>query len=62
MASWDTMCYALYYFVFISGSVPLPDERNDTLEMENQRRLIKTLETITNQLKRTLNDPLYTFW
>lgn len=61
MASWNTMCYVLYYFVFISGSVPLPDERNDTLEMENQRRLIKTLETITNQLKRTLNDPLYTF-
>lgn len=42
--------------------MPLPDERNDTLEMENQQRLIKTLETITNQLKRTLKeDPLYTF-
>ncbi|XP_055973137.1 sushi, von Willebrand factor type A, EGF and pentraxin domain-containing protein 1 [Sorex fumeus] len=40
----------------ITASVPLPDERNDTVELENQRRLIKTLETITNRLKRTLNN------
>uniref|UniRef100_A0A8D0GC18 Sushi, von Willebrand factor type A, EGF and pentraxin domain containing 1 n=1 Tax=Sphenodon punctatus TaxID=8508 RepID=A0A8D0GC18_SPHPU len=46
----------------ITASVPLPDERNDTLESENQRRLLKTLETITNRLKRTLNkEPMYSF-
>uniref|UniRef100_A0A2K6EQD9 Sushi, von Willebrand factor type A, EGF and pentraxin domain-containing protein 1 n=1 Tax=Propithecus coquereli TaxID=379532 RepID=A0A2K6EQD9_PROCO len=46
----------------ITASVPLPDERNDTLELENQQRLIKTLETITNRLKRTLNkEPMYSF-
>ncbi|XP_061487863.1 sushi, von Willebrand factor type A, EGF and pentraxin domain-containing protein 1 isoform X2 [Rhineura floridana] len=46
----------------ITASVPLPDERNDTLESENQQRLLKTLETITNRLKRTLNkDPMYSF-
>ncbi|XP_066469620.1 sushi, von Willebrand factor type A, EGF and pentraxin domain-containing protein 1 isoform X1 [Tiliqua scincoides] len=46
----------------ITASVPLPDERNDTLESENQQRLLKALETITNRLKRTLNkDPMYSF-
>ncbi|CAI5796534.1 von Willebrand factor type A, EGF and pentraxin domain-containing 1 [Podarcis lilfordi] len=46
----------------ITASVPLPDERNDTLESENQQRLLKTLETITNRLKRTLSkDPMYSF-
>uniref|UniRef100_A0A8C6R0X9 Sushi, von Willebrand factor type A, EGF and pentraxin domain-containing protein 1 n=1 Tax=Nannospalax galili TaxID=1026970 RepID=A0A8C6R0X9_NANGA len=46
----------------ITASVPLPDERNDTLELENQQRLIKTLETITNRLRRTLNkEPMYSF-
>ncbi|XP_019410274.1 PREDICTED: sushi, von Willebrand factor type A, EGF and pentraxin domain-containing protein 1, partial [Crocodylus porosus] len=46
----------------ITASVPLPDERNDTLEWENQQRLLKTLETITNRLKRTLNkEPMYSF-
>ncbi|XP_050843098.1 sushi, von Willebrand factor type A, EGF and pentraxin domain-containing protein 1 isoform X3 [Serinus canaria] len=46
----------------ITASVPLPDERNDTVEMENQRRLLKTLETITNRLNRTLNkEPMYSF-
>lgn len=54
--------YVSFCLVFISASVPLPDERNDTLELENQRRLIKTLETITNRLKRTLNkEPMYSF-
>ncbi|XP_029470754.1 sushi, von Willebrand factor type A, EGF and pentraxin domain-containing protein 1 [Rhinatrema bivittatum] len=48
--------------IFNITAVPLPEERNDTLEMENQRRLLKTLETITNRLKRTLNkEPMYTF-
>ncbi|XP_051818518.1 sushi, von Willebrand factor type A, EGF and pentraxin domain-containing protein 1 [Antechinus flavipes] len=46
----------------ITASVPLPDQRNDTLELENQQRLLKTLETITNRLKRTLNkEPMYAF-
>ncbi|KAJ7417533.1 hypothetical protein WISP_63915 [Willisornis vidua] len=46
----------------ITASVPLPDDRNDTLELENQRRLLKTLETITNRLNRTLNkEPMYSF-
>ncbi|XP_009082123.1 PREDICTED: sushi, von Willebrand factor type A, EGF and pentraxin domain-containing protein 1-like, partial [Acanthisitta chloris] len=46
----------------ITASVPLPDERNDTLELENQQRLLKTLETITNRLNRTLNkEPMYSF-
>ncbi|KAJ6669489.1 hypothetical protein lerEdw1_000037 [Lerista edwardsae] len=46
----------------ITASVPLPAERNDTLESENQQRLLKALETITNRLKRTLNkDPMYSF-
>lgn len=42
--------------------MPLPEERNDTLELANQQRLIKTLETITNRLKNTLNkEPMYSF-
>ncbi|NXV57103.1 SVEP1 protein, partial [Molothrus ater] len=46
----------------ITASVPLPDERNDTVELENQRRLLKTLEMITNRLNRTLNkEPMYSF-
>ncbi|XP_053558647.1 sushi, von Willebrand factor type A, EGF and pentraxin domain-containing protein 1 [Bombina bombina] len=50
-------------FIFnITASVPLPDRRNDTMESENQQRLLKTLETITNRLKRTLKkEPLYSF-
>jgi hypothetical protein len=52
----------LILLCFISASVPLPEERNDTLELENQQRLIKTLETITNRLKSTLNkEPMYSF-
>ncbi|XP_070287020.1 sushi, von Willebrand factor type A, EGF and pentraxin domain-containing protein 1 [Myotis yumanensis] len=46
----------------ITASVPLPDERNDTIEFQNQRRLINTLETITNHLKMTLDkEPMYSF-
>lgn len=55
-------CYVLFRLVFISASVPLPSERNDTLELENQQRLIMTLETITNRLKRILDvEPMYSF-
>ncbi|XP_070794674.1 sushi, von Willebrand factor type A, EGF and pentraxin domain-containing protein 1 [Pituophis catenifer annectens] len=46
----------------ITATVPLPDKRNDSLEAENQQRLLKTLERITNRLKRTLNKhPMYSF-
>ncbi|XP_039199397.1 sushi, von Willebrand factor type A, EGF and pentraxin domain-containing protein 1-like [Crotalus tigris] len=46
----------------ITATVPLPDKRNDSLEVENQQRLLKTLEKITNRLKRTLNkQPMYSF-
>lgn len=52
----------LVCFFLMPASVPLPDKRNDTLESENQKRLLKTLETITNRLKRTLRkDPMYSF-
>lgn len=58
---------AIYYdvltlFLLFSASVPLPNRRNDSLESDNQQRLLKTLETITNRLKRTLRKaPLYSF-
>ncbi|ETE67092.1 Sushi, von Willebrand factor type A, EGF and pentraxin domain-containing protein 1, partial [Ophiophagus hannah] len=46
----------------ITATIPLPDKRNDSLEAENQQRLLKTLERITNRLKRTLNKhPMYSF-
>uniref|UniRef100_H3AD23 Sushi, von Willebrand factor type A, EGF and pentraxin domain containing 1 n=1 Tax=Latimeria chalumnae TaxID=7897 RepID=H3AD23_LATCH len=46
----------------ITASIPLPDSRNDTREATNQDKLLKTLESITNRLKRALNkDPMYTF-
>nr|XP_015201270.1 PREDICTED: sushi, von Willebrand factor type A, EGF and pentraxin domain-containing protein 1 [Lepisosteus oculatus] len=46
----------------ITASVPLPSERNDTAEAENQKRLLQTLEKMTNRLKRTLSkQPLFTF-
>nr|XP_045229548.1 sushi, von Willebrand factor type A, EGF and pentraxin domain-containing protein 1 [Macaca fascicularis] len=54
--------YKIKLIFNITASVPLPDERNDTLEWENQQRLLQTLETITNKLKRTLSkDPMYSF-
>lgn len=56
------VCYVLFCLVFISASVPLPEERNDTIEFQNQRRLISTLETITNHLKLTFDkEPMYSF-
>ncbi|XP_028660616.2 LOW QUALITY PROTEIN: sushi, von Willebrand factor type A, EGF and pentraxin domain-containing protein 1 [Erpetoichthys calabaricus] len=46
----------------ISASIPLPKERNDSLEGENQKKLLQALEHITNRLKRTLDkEPLYSF-
>ncbi|XP_041117630.1 sushi, von Willebrand factor type A, EGF and pentraxin domain-containing protein 1 isoform X2 [Polyodon spathula] len=46
----------------ITASIPLPAEQNNSLEAENQKKLLLALENITNRLKRTLNkEPLYTF-
>ncbi|XP_063042299.1 sushi, von Willebrand factor type A, EGF and pentraxin domain-containing protein 1 isoform X3 [Engraulis encrasicolus] len=38
----------------ITASIPLPVRRNDSVEVVNQRRLLKALEQLTNRLKRTL--------
>uniref|UniRef100_M3ZHP6 Sushi, von Willebrand factor type A, EGF and pentraxin domain containing 1 n=1 Tax=Xiphophorus maculatus TaxID=8083 RepID=M3ZHP6_XIPMA len=35
-------------------SIPLPLSRNDSVEVANQKRLLRTLEQLTNRLKRTL--------
>ncbi|KAI5629830.1 sushi, von Willebrand factor type A, EGF and pentraxin domain-containing protein 1 isoform X1 [Silurus asotus] len=46
----------------ISASIPLPLSRNDSMEAANQKRLLRTLELLTNRLKRTLSkQPLSTF-
>uniref|UniRef100_A0A8C8CUC4 Sushi, von Willebrand factor type A, EGF and pentraxin domain-containing protein 1 n=1 Tax=Oncorhynchus tshawytscha TaxID=74940 RepID=A0A8C8CUC4_ONCTS len=34
--------------------IPLPSSRNDSVEVANQKRLLRTLEQLTNRLKRTL--------
>uniref|UniRef100_A0A3Q3JW62 Sushi, von Willebrand factor type A, EGF and pentraxin domain-containing protein 1 n=1 Tax=Monopterus albus TaxID=43700 RepID=A0A3Q3JW62_MONAL len=38
----------------ITASIPLPVSRNDSVEVANQKRLLRTLEQLTNRLKRTL--------
>lgn len=44
------------------ASIPLPVSRNDSIEVANQRRLLRTLEQLTNRLKRTLaRQPLSSF-
>ncbi|XP_061525630.1 sushi, von Willebrand factor type A, EGF and pentraxin domain-containing protein 1 isoform X5 [Phycodurus eques] len=49
-------------FFNITASVPLPLSRNDSIEVANQRRLLRTLEQLTNRLKRTLaRQPLSSF-
>ncbi|XP_061566532.1 sushi, von Willebrand factor type A, EGF and pentraxin domain-containing protein 1 isoform X1 [Cololabis saira] len=46
----------------ISASIPLPLSRNDSIEVANQKRLLRTLEQLTNRLKRTLaKQPLSSF-
>uniref|UniRef100_A0A3P8S3J5 Sushi, von Willebrand factor type A, EGF and pentraxin domain-containing protein 1 n=1 Tax=Amphiprion percula TaxID=161767 RepID=A0A3P8S3J5_AMPPE len=43
-------------------SIPLPLSRNDSVEVANQKRLLRTLEQLTNRLKRTLaKQPLSSF-
>ncbi|KAJ8262625.1 hypothetical protein GJAV_G00168490 [Gymnothorax javanicus] len=49
-------------FFNITATIPLPISRNDSAEVSNQRRLLRTLEQLTNRLKRTLSrQPLSTF-
>ncbi|XP_068164048.1 sushi, von Willebrand factor type A, EGF and pentraxin domain-containing protein 1 isoform X1 [Antennarius striatus] len=49
-------------FFNITASIPLPVWRNDSIEVANQRRLLRTLEQLTNRLKRTLaKQPLSSF-
>nr|XP_057922474.1 sushi, von Willebrand factor type A, EGF and pentraxin domain-containing protein 1 isoform X2 [Doryrhamphus excisus] len=49
-------------FFNITASIPLPLSRNDSIEVANQRRLLRTLEQLTNRLKRTLaRQPLSSF-
>uniref|UniRef100_A0A673WK27 Sushi, von Willebrand factor type A, EGF and pentraxin domain-containing protein 1 n=1 Tax=Salmo trutta TaxID=8032 RepID=A0A673WK27_SALTR len=38
----------------LPASIPLPSSRNDSVEVANQKRLLRTLEQLTNRLKRTL--------
>uniref|UniRef100_A0AAY4CTR2 Sushi, von Willebrand factor type A, EGF and pentraxin domain-containing protein 1 n=1 Tax=Denticeps clupeoides TaxID=299321 RepID=A0AAY4CTR2_9TELE len=46
----------------ITANIPLPLTRNDSMEVANQKRLLRTLELLTNRLKRTLSkQPLSTF-
>lgn len=46
----------------LPASIPLPVSRNDSVEVANQRRLLRTLEQLTNRLKRTLaRQPLSSF-
>lgn len=46
----------------ITASIPLPLSRNDSVEVANQKRLLRTLEQLTNRLKRTLaKQPLSSF-
>ncbi|XP_026155176.1 sushi, von Willebrand factor type A, EGF and pentraxin domain-containing protein 1 isoform X2 [Mastacembelus armatus] len=49
-------------FFNITASIPLPLSRNDSVEVANQKRLLRTLEQLTNRLKRTLaRQPLSSF-
>ncbi|XP_069375236.1 sushi, von Willebrand factor type A, EGF and pentraxin domain-containing protein 1 isoform X3 [Paralichthys olivaceus] len=49
-------------FFNITASIPLPLSRNDSIEVVNQKRLLRTLEQLTNRLKRTLaKQPLSSF-
>uniref|UniRef100_A0A8C4ZWE3 Sushi, von Willebrand factor type A, EGF and pentraxin domain-containing protein 1 n=1 Tax=Gadus morhua TaxID=8049 RepID=A0A8C4ZWE3_GADMO len=49
-------------FFNITASIPLPQSRNDSVEAANQRRLMRTLEQLTNRLRRTLaRQPLSSF-
>lgn len=58
------MLYASLCSLFSTfpASIPLPQSRNDSIEVANQKRLLRTLEQLTNRLKRTLaKQPLSSF-
>lgn len=38
----------------LPASIPQPSSRNDSVEVANQKRLLRILEQLTNRLKRTL--------
>lgn len=49
-------------FATFPANIPLPQSRNDSVEVANQKRLLRTLEQLTNRLKRTLaKQPLSSF-
>ena len=38
----------------LPASIPLPILRNDSIEVANQKRLLRMMDLLTNRLKRTL--------
>lgn len=56
------ICALCSRFSTFPASIPLPQSRNDSIEVANQKRLLRTLEQLTNRLKRTLaKQPLSSF-
>uniref|UniRef100_A0A3Q2CZJ5 Sushi, von Willebrand factor type A, EGF and pentraxin domain containing 1 n=1 Tax=Cyprinodon variegatus TaxID=28743 RepID=A0A3Q2CZJ5_CYPVA len=49
-----TRDHKIQIYFNITASIPLPLSRNDSVEVANQKRLLRTLEQLTNRLKRTL--------
>ncbi|PWA28849.1 hypothetical protein CCH79_00012875 [Gambusia affinis] len=49
-----TKDHKIQIYFNITASIPLPLSRNDSVEVANQKRLLRTLEQLTNRLKRTL--------
>ncbi|XP_017288668.1 sushi, von Willebrand factor type A, EGF and pentraxin domain-containing protein 1 isoform X3 [Kryptolebias marmoratus] len=57
-----TRDHKIQIYFNITASIPLPLSRNDSVEVANQKRLLRTLEHLTNRLKRTLaKQPLSSF-
>ncbi|XP_014062513.2 sushi, von Willebrand factor type A, EGF and pentraxin domain-containing protein 1 isoform X2 [Salmo salar] len=46
--------HKIQIFFNITASIPQPSSRNDSVEVANQKRLLRILEQLTNRLKRTL--------
>nr|XP_015802266.2 sushi, von Willebrand factor type A, EGF and pentraxin domain-containing protein 1 isoform X3 [Nothobranchius furzeri] len=49
-----TRDHKIQIYFNITASIPLPLSRNDSVEVANQKRLLRALEQLTNRLKRTL--------
>uniref|UniRef100_A0A8C7FUX9 Sushi, von Willebrand factor type A, EGF and pentraxin domain-containing protein 1 n=1 Tax=Oncorhynchus kisutch TaxID=8019 RepID=A0A8C7FUX9_ONCKI len=49
-----TRDHKIQIFFNITASIPQPSSRNDSVEVANQKRLLRILEQLTNRLKRTL--------